>query len=229
MKLVFTGIGAAYYPQLGSNCAFFVHNNHLFLIDCGESTFGKMAARKEIYDYEHITILLTHLHMDHIGSLGSFLSFCKNVLKKKVRVIAEEDTIVHILSMCGIPPESYEFTTNFQECEKVGLFVTPHRAAHATDMLCCGFTLSDGIDTIFFSGDTSVLSNEILEQFLSGKIQIMYHECSFLEQDSPSHTSLEKLKQWIPEQARNRVYCMHFGGDYKEAVKASGFQIPDVV
>ena len=39
MELKFTGIGAAYYPVLGSNCAFFEHDNCLYLIDCGESTF----------------------------------------------------------------------------------------------------------------------------------------------------------------------------------------------
>lgn len=199
------------------------------MIDCGESTFGKMAARKEIYEYEHITVLLTHLHMDHIGSLGSFLSYCNNVLKKTVRVIAEENTIVRILSMCGIPPEIYEFTTDFQQCKKDGLFITTQRAVHASDMLCCGFTISDGNDTIFFSGDTSELCSEVKEKFLSGNIQRLYHECSFIDQDSRSHTSLEKLKRWIPKQERERVYCMHLGGDYQETVKACGFQVPTVV
>ena len=80
MELKFTGIGAAYYPVLGSNCAFFEHDNCLYLIDCGESTFKAMFSRNEIYDYDNIVVLLTHLHADHIGSLGSFLSFCKNVL-----------------------------------------------------------------------------------------------------------------------------------------------------
>ena len=48
MELHFTGTGAAYYPRLGSNAAFFVKNNHLFMIDCGESTFRKMEAQSII-------------------------------------------------------------------------------------------------------------------------------------------------------------------------------------
>ena len=92
MELKFTGIGAAYYPVLGSNCAFFEHDNCLYLIDCGESTFRAMFSRNEIYDYDNIVVLLTHLHADHIGSLGSFLSFCKNVLDKKVLLAAESGT-----------------------------------------------------------------------------------------------------------------------------------------
>lgn len=229
MDLTFSGIGAAYYPQLGSNCAFFVHSNHLFLIDCGESTFRKMAERKEIYTYEHITVLITHLHMDHIGSLGSFLSFCKNELKKTVQVIAEDEAIVHILSMCGIPPANYEFTTDFRQCKKEGLCIIPHRATHANGMMCCGFEISDGVSTIYFSGDSSVLPGEVLEKFLHKDIQIMYHECTFLDKDSTSHTSLEKLKKWIPPQERKRVFLMHFGGNYQEIVCEAGFQVPNIV
>ena len=84
MELKFTGIGAAYYPVLGSNCAFFEHGGGLYLIDCGESTFKSMYSRNEIYHYDKITVLITHLHADHIGSLGSFLSFCNIVLQKKI-------------------------------------------------------------------------------------------------------------------------------------------------
>ena len=61
MELHFTGTGAAYYPRLGSNAAFFVKNNHLFMIDCGESTFRKMEARDEIRTCDKITVFITHL------------------------------------------------------------------------------------------------------------------------------------------------------------------------
>ena len=96
MELHFTGTGAAYYPRLGSNAAFFVKNNHLFMIDCGESTFRKMEARDEIRTCDKITVFITHLHADHIGSLGSFASYCLSVLQKRITVIAQDDTVVEI-------------------------------------------------------------------------------------------------------------------------------------
>lgn len=229
MELKFTGIGAAYYPILGSNCAFFEHGNSLYLIDCGESTFKAMYSRDEIYRYDKIVVLLTHLHSDHIGSLGSFLSFCKIVLQKKVLLIAEEDTIVHILAQSGVQPDLYNFSTDFGECETDGLNIRPERVIHATDMLCCGFIFDCDGERIYYSGDTCEISENILSSFLSGEIKIMYQECTFLETNSTSHFSLKKLCELIPAKERNRVYCMHLGDNIENDITRAGFRIPEVV
>lgn len=229
MELHFTGIGAAYYPVLGSNCAFFEHNKHLFLIDCGESTFKAMFTRNEIFSYEKITVLLTHLHADHIGSLGSFLSFCKNVLQKKALLVAEENTIVKILSQSGVQPDLYDFSTDFAECGTGDLSIHPQRVTHANDMLCCGFIFECDGEKTYYSGDTCNIPESILKSFLAGEIKTMYQECTYLETDSASHTSLKKLCEWIPKQERNRIYCMHLGGDIQKMIIEAGFRIPDVV
>jgi len=229
MELKFTGIGAAYYPILGSNCAFFEHGNSLYLIDCGESTFKAMYSRDEIYRYDKIVVLLTHLHSDHIGSLGSFLSFCKIVLQKKVLLIAEEDTIVHILAQSGVQPDLYNFSTDFGECETDGLHIRPERVIHATDMLCCGFIFDCDDERIYYSGDTCEISENILSSFLSGEIKTMYQECTFLETNSTSHFSLKKLCELIPAKERNRVYCMHLGDNIENDITRAGFRIPEVV
>ena len=229
MKLNFTGIGAAYYPVFGSNCAFFEHQNHLYMLDCGESTFQKMFVRDEIYQYDHITVFLTHLHADHIGSLGSFLSFCPNVLHKKILLVAEDDTIVNILKLSGVGPELYNFTTDFASCGTETFQITPQREIHASDMICCGFVIECDGQTLYFSGDAASIPENILRDFLAGKIHTMYQECTFADKDSPSHCSLEKLKRWIPEKERTRVYCMHLGDDFRKEVLEAGFQIPEVV
>ena len=229
MELHFTGIGAAYYPVLGSNCAFFEHDNHLYLIDCGESTFKAMYSRNEIFRYEKIIVLLTHLHADHIGSLGSFLSFCKNILQKKVLLVAEENTIVHILSQSGVQPDLYDFSTDFETCGTGRLSIHPQRVIHAKDMLCCGFVFACDGEKTYYSGDACAIPENILNAFLSGKIKTMYQECTFLETDSASHSSLKKLCGWIPEQERNRVYCMHLGGNIEKEIVKAGFRIPVVV
>lgn len=229
MKLQFTGIGAAYYPVLGSNCAFFEHDDHLYLIDCGESTFKKMFSRNEIFRYEKITVLLTHLHADHIGSLGSFASYCKNVLNKKVQLVAEEDTVVDILEKSGVKPALYHFTKDFGVCSTDTLTIKPQRVSHANDMLCCGFLIECDGEKTYYSGDTCIIPSDILDAFLSGDIRTMYQECTFLDADSTSHCSLKNLKEWIPESERGRVYCMHLGSDIGKEIREAGFQIPDIV
>lgn len=229
MKLQFTGIGAAYYPVLGSNCAFFEHEDHLFLIDSGESTFKTMFARDEIFRYENITVLLTHLHADHIGSLGSFLSFCKNVLHKKARLAALEDTVVNILALSGVKPDLYDFTTDVAQCNMNGLTIIPQIQSHANDMICCGFVFETEHEKIYYSGDTCIIPENILEEFLAGTIQTMYQECTFIDTESTSHCSLKKLKEWIPESERGRVFCMHLGDDISKEILEAGFKIPEVV
>ena len=124
MELHFTGTGAAYYPRLGSNAAFFVKNNHLFMIDCGESTFRKMEARDEIRTCDKITVFITHLHADHIGSLGSFASYCLSVLQKRITVIAQDDTVVEILKLMGVPADMYDFTTDYTRIFEDGLHLS---------------------------------------------------------------------------------------------------------
>lgn len=65
----------------------------------------------------------------------------------------------------------------------------------------------------------------ILQQFKQGKIQVIYHDCTFLTKESPSHCSLKRLCEYIPPEMRNRVYCMHFGGDFMSQIKEAGFQV----
>lgn len=224
MELQFTGCGAAYYPCLGSNTAFFVKQDHLFLIDCGESTFCRMEARDEIRRCSRITVLITHLHADHIGSLGSFVSYCGSVLNKRVTVAAQDQTIQQILRLMGVPEDRYDFTMDFSQEFEQGLRITPVPVKHANDMKCCGFLLEEDGQTIYFSADAAELPEAVLCGFKSGKIHKMYHDCTFLTEESPSHCSLKRLSEYIPPKMRNRVYCMHFGGDFIPQIREAGFQ-----
>jgi len=58
-----------------------------------------------------------------------------------------------------------------------------------------------------------------------GEGHINDHDCTFLTKESPSHCSLKRLCEYIPPEMRNRVYCMHFGGDFMSQIKEAGFQV----
>lgn len=223
MELQFTGCGAAYYPRLGSNTAFFVRNDHLFMIDCGESTFQKMDARAEMRMCDKITIMITHLHSDHIGSLGSFASYCAGVLKKKVTIAAPDNTVVEILEKMGVPPDRYYFTTDETLTFDDGFKVESVPVEHAADMKCRGFLFHEGDQTTYFSADACKIPDNILEGFNNGTIQTIYQDCTFLTEESTSHCSLKRLCEYISPERRNRVWCMHFGGDFIDKVKEAGF------
>ena len=75
----FLGIGGAFVTKL-KNCSAYIKNGqNLFLIDCGENILEEILKLKILKNVENISILLTHFHTDHIGSLGSLVFYCDKI------------------------------------------------------------------------------------------------------------------------------------------------------
>ena len=87
MELNFLGRGSAFNPKEGNTSAYFIENNELFLIDCGEDIFERIIKNNVLKDIEKINALITHTHSDHIGSLGSLIMYSYYIIKKKVNII----------------------------------------------------------------------------------------------------------------------------------------------
>ena len=87
MDLHFLGRGAAFNPKEGNNSAYFIENDTLFLIDCGENIFEKIILNDILNSINNVNVLITHTHSDHIGSLGTLIMYCYYVLQKKLNII----------------------------------------------------------------------------------------------------------------------------------------------
>ena len=87
MNLLFLGRGAAFNPKEGNTSAYFLENNQLFLIDCGESVFERIINKKILNNIETINVIITHTHSDHVGSLGSLISYSYYKLHKPINII----------------------------------------------------------------------------------------------------------------------------------------------
>lgn len=103
--------------------------------------------------------------------------------------------------------------------------MTPLRVHHASEMECYGYFLSDGQDSVFYSGDANTLPKFALEKLVAGEISCIYQETTYEVGTHPSHCTLEHLCSLVPEELRNRVVCMHFGADFRDAAKTAGFGI----
>jgi ribonuclease BN (tRNA processing enzyme) len=88
---------------------FFTLGDRLYIIDCGETAFGKYWDLPALRKATEITVVITHLHCDHVGSLGSLVSYCFLVLKKRIRIVHPLDTIVKLLDLMGIKRKCYEY------------------------------------------------------------------------------------------------------------------------
>lgn len=229
MRLHFLGIGAAYNPVWGSNSAFFTAEDQLYLLDCGETTFQHIVMRPELAACAEANILITHLHTDHIGSLGSFISYCSCVLKKRVLIASPDAMLPRLLSLMGISDDYYIFQQDFSKPMPGGIIVTPVRVVHAPDMACYGYYLTDSRETIYYSGDSSTLLQTTLEKLAGGDLARIYQETTFECGSHPAHCTLEQLCNIVPMPLREKIICMHLDSDFRIAIRHAGFDVAAII
>ncbi|MGN0396669.1 MAG: MBL fold metallo-hydrolase [Candidatus Fimimorpha sp.] len=225
--LNFLGCGSAFNPLLGNTSAYFETEDGLFLIDAGESVFTKLYQQELLIRYDKITILITHMHADHVGSLPSIISYCYYVLGKKVAVVYPECSLWNLLSMMGISDQSYDCIEKSEvEMKKIKIKAIPVK--HAEDIKCYGYEINNGTEKIFYSGDSYEIPSQILKKFYDRSIDRIYQDTTEFPSEHLSHCPLETLEQHIPSELREHVYCMHFTNDFSRKIRDKGFQSVNV-
>lgn len=227
MVLKFLGCGSAFNPVLGNTSAYFTRENSLFLIDAGESVFKNLFEKELLKEYEEIYILITHAHADHVGSLASIISYTYYVLEKKVVVIHPNDTLIGLLKKMGVGQETYVYEQK-ERLTVNGIVIDAVTVKHAADMECFGYIIQIQDDRIFYSGDSYELPRKVVEEFMDGRIQLIYQDTAEFETGRLSHCPLKTLEKEIPAEHRNRVYCMHFTNDFTEKISEKGFRYVEV-
>lgn len=218
----FWGYGSAFNPSFGNTCAYFEKDQALFLIDCGELVFKQLFQKEMLKKYENIYILVTHTHADHIGSLGSVISYSYYVLGKQVTVIHPVPELWKILDLMGIDRAAY-IRNETDRWSLSGLWIEAVPVKHASDISCYGYLLSDGTKNIYYSGDSYEIPALILQAFLDGHIDELYQDTTNQVSAHQSHFPISELAKVIPKEFRSKVFCMHFTSDFSEKISALGF------
>lgn len=235
MDLKFLGRGAAFNPKEGSTSAYFIENNILYLIDCGESVFAKLIEYKLLNNIKDINLLITHTHSDHVGSLGSLAIYSYYNLHKPINIIVKKedkhfDNIDNVLCAFGCSKEMYQYIYEEQLDNKLKSFQTVRyiETRHSKELNCYGliFTTEDGI--IYYSGDTGDTS--IIDSLVKdNNVYKMYVETSTTDLPNNPHLNVSVLESHIPKNIRNKVYCMHFNSDECiNEVKKLGFNVVEI-
>lgn len=222
MELTFLGSGACFFPELHNTSAYFVHDNCLFLLDCGETVYERLLKLEDLSRYEQIYVVLTHLHADHVGSLGSLLSYCKCILNKRIYVVYPSKEVCKLLSLLGIADDFYYHLEMLGDRIK-NLRVEPVAVSHASDMECFGYQITCQGRCIYYSGDASEIPESILKQFISGRIETIYQDTSTHDVNCRSHMYVEELEKQIPMELRNKVVCIHLDSNCHDFLHAKGF------
>ena len=209
MKLHFFGCGSAFNPAMGNTSAWFEMDGCLFLVDCGETVYELLMKRSNLREYRQIYVLLTHLHADHVGSLGSLISYNYCILGRKICVIHPRATVVELLRLMGIKAE-------------------PVPVEHADNMDCFGYILEAEGMRIYYSGDSARMPERIAGMLKDGKLDAVYHDTSLHNPPSPSHCYVGVLEETVPQQLRHKVYCMHLDGECRDMLESRGFRVAEV-
>lgn len=221
VKLHFLGRGAAFYPVFKNTNAFFEYGKDLYCLDFGETAFEQVAKHLPLAQYEHIYVLLTHLHADHSGSLASFASYLYCMIGKQLVVIHPEDTVDRLLALQGIAKHFYQRLPALPPEAGVSVRFIP--VPHAVDIHAFGMRITCGEETFYYSGDAAELPQDVLADFLAGKVVHIYHDTA--SHPSESHCYYQKLVDAIPPEHRGDVSCMHLDCDMEKQLRSLGFDV----
>ncbi len=220
--LHFLGLGSAFNPEMDNTSAWFAEKGIFFLLDCGETVFGKIWDIPQFKEASKVAVILTNMHSDHVGSLGTLLSYCAMVVHKQVEIYYPSDQLGPYLSMVGIDKSFYTHVREVPTSWDLQLAAYPVR--HAPDMDCFGYVLHLGGKVLYYSGDAAEVPKPILKQFFENEIDILFQDTSM--EDSKHHCPLVKLEQAIPPAYRARVYSMHIANRQNiEAITQKGFKV----
>lgn len=220
MELKFLGRGSAFNVKEGNTAAYFIDDDQLFLIDCGEDVFSKLKQKSLLGRVRTVNLMITHTHSDHIGSLGSLVLYLYFVLHRPLKIILPdndeyEKTIEQILQGFGCTEEMYDLVHDTQYDEKYKTFsgVRYVKTWHCAELMSFGliFTTKDGL--VYYSGDTKEIRN--LHHLLSKGVQIAraYIDVTSVKNSNGAHLFVGNLAMVVPEDLRKRIYCMHFNDE----------------
>lgn len=235
-SLKFLGRGGAFNEIDKNTSAYFIKDNILFLIDCGETVFSTLKANNKLNkliednNIKDIQIYITHLHADHVGSLSTLIYYCYYCLGIKAKVYhphRERGTysyfLLHQLLRIQGHDEEYEFITKPHEI--IWAFECPHAAG----LKSYHYIINLNGKKIFYSGDCSSISHCVRHRFEKLEFDEIYLECS--NKDNQVHLSFNYLDRILPKnpELRERISFMHIDNEESfELAKKYGFKIVEL-
>ncbi|QJI52395.1 MBL-fold metallo-hydrolase [Psychrobacillus phage Perkons] len=233
--LKFIGSGSAFNNKLGNNSAYYKEGNQMLLIDCGSNIFQSIKENNLLEGIEHIHVLITHTHADHVGSLADLILYTYyshgEMMKIKTTVyysegleISELLTINDAIKQCNLVVIPSYVVTKIESFNQ--LFVISSHSKHVDDLVSYSYDIFIDDLAIFYSGDINELKMSDKDFINNLTYDFAYIDTCKADYEGNVHLSLRKLTELIKPEARNRVYCMHLdeGFDRNESEEL-GFNV----
>ena len=256
-KFKFLGFGSGRSPLYGSNSAYMMlPGGGMLLMECGETVYQILNENKDFASAKWLTIIMSHTHDDHCGSLGMVVTEAYLRTGMPVNIIycglPQRRLIRQLLNVFGVPCDYYRLLSarrvnndRFTQITTFGtdaMHVRMVRTQHVPEIPCYSITINyftrnlDGHPIIYWSGDTHEPMNAALTITMSKDVQV-YHEVSSAHGEH--HTCIDDLDEAYRQVAddeedladyRRRTTIMHINGlEVARKARKMGYQLPDIL
>ena len=206
--LTFLGRGSAFADE--HNSAYFVDDGNLILIDCPMSSFEKLNDMN-LTLFDHIYLLVTHTHGDHISGIGMLVDLLQFSVKTPITIVAPskevEGDLFYLLSRIEGCNDSWYELICAEELD-VDWLVCSIQTRHTDELSgkCFGYCLTVEGNRVVYTGDTNTLIP--YEKYISDG-SYLYVEMSAYK--SPVHLYCVEMKEKIKAFVSRgvHVYLMH--------------------
>lgn len=203
--LEFIGKGSAFNAELVNNSAFFKddENKEFYLIDCGNTVFNELVKTEILEKYKeyNFNVIITHIHSDHIGSLGTLIEYLFYNYNKKVNIISPITTNVnHFVNILNLDEKAYDFI----ELKQEDLYVYSYKlnntkirfikTEHVPTLNCYSLLIEVNNDKIYYTSDSVETLSKHLNKIKNEEISDIFIDVSFKE-ENPVHLTFNKLKE----------------------------------
>ncbi len=218
MKVTILGTGSIYSK---SNCASLIIDNSI-LIDLGPGVVKQLL--KQNYDLQNIdTILITHLHSDHILDFPSFIVNIEVLgIKHKINIYSPTGAKDKLLNLLNLMYGDYfnDFISkylNFINIVDNQSFIINNSAFKTKEVLHTGIESYGFIvdSKLGITGDTS-LCNGVKEIF--NNTETIICDCSLLTGDI-YHMGIDNIIELLKDRKEKRVLLTHFRDSTKKIVQ----------
>ena len=186
----------------------------ILLFDCGYNVFPKLLNEyKEQIEFIE-DVFISHLHADHVGSLGALIYYRFFIYGKKTRVISDPvvlpqlEQLLKIMVPNVVDLKDMNLRCYNQKCYNLAhganTFVVDHMGIPA-----CGLVYEAGLNNyIVFTGDTDILNpGNIYIQ----KAKAIFHDCTINVIPPGVHAYIDDIYDKYPKEIRDKIILVHHG------------------
>lgn len=199
MQIKFIGTGGAFDYKYGNSSAILTLDGERVLVDAGNQVYSRLREKNAIEGID--SILITHFHDDHVGSLSSIILHHHHFLHKNLKLYHQTgdfgDQLYAFLKFSLQKPEGFVDFVPLDHHENITFIDTKN--LHIPGLQSYGFVFSEEGENMAYSGDLG--DGDILFYHLRerGLKQIpVFHELTFHEANK-AHVHYKKLEKYHRE------------------------------